>query len=148
MHQHSQINISLSTNIEIYENNKLLYTTHNTITRLGKANIHRLFTTTASINKLALSYLKGNVTEDATMFNDANLYDITNTYFTTSSTAGQIIMNFEANIPGPPSGKSLYRLGLAIGDEVLFTVANAGGIGVGGNPLTVLYQIKLLLTGV
>ena len=146
MHQHSPTNISLSTNIEIYENDKLIYTTHNTITRQGRASLHKLLTSTASINKMALSYLQGDITEDATMFTDAVLYDITNTYYTTSSATGQLIFNFEVNIPNPTIGKTLYRLGLAVGDKVLFTVANAGGVGVGGNPLTVLYQIRLLIT--
>ena len=146
MHQHlqSSTNLQLSTDIFIYQNGELLCHTHNKLTRAGKFSIHKLLTTTANINKIALSYLQGTVTEDTTMFNDADLQDITNTYFTTSS--GQIIMNFEANIPSPPSGKSLYRLGLAISDDTLFTVANAGGIGVGGNPLTVLYQIRLSIT--
>ena len=146
MHQHSPTNISLSTNIEIYENDKLLYTTHNTLTRQGKAILHKLLTTTASINKLALSYLQGDITEDTTMFSDAVLYDITNTYFTTSSATGQLIFNFEVNIPNPTIGQTLYRLGLAVGDTILFSVANAGGIGVGGNPLTILYQIRLRIT--
>ena len=151
MHQHLQYKsmrqqLQYSTDIYIYSQGELLCHTHNKLTRMGKYYIHKLLTTTANINKIALSYLQGTVTEDTVMFNDADLYDITNTYFTVSS--GQIIMNFEANIPSPPSGKSLYRLGLAISDDVLFTVANAGGIGVGGNPLTVLYQIGLKITEV
>jgi hypothetical protein len=142
MHQHLQ----LSTDIFIYQQVELLCHTHNKLTRQGKAILHKLLTTTASINKIALSYTEGGITEDTTMFPDAQLYDITNTYFTTSSATGQLIMNFEANIPSPTIGQVLYRLGLAVGDTTLFTVASAGGVGVGGNPLTVLYQIRIAIT--
>ena len=144
MHQHLQY----STDIYIYSQGELLCHTHNKLTRQGKAILHKLLTTTASINKIALSYTEGSITEGTTMFPDAQLYDITNTYFTTSSATGQLIFNFEANIPSPSAGQVLYRLGLAVGSDTLFTVANAGGVGVGGNPLTVLYQIRLTITEV
>ena len=138
-----ETNLHLSTNIEIYQDNKLICHTHNTLTNSGKGAIHKLLTSTASINKLALSYLTSTQTVDTPMYPDAVLKEIDNTYFTFSG--GDIIMNFEAEISGLTAGQ-IQRLGLAVGDNLLFTTANTGGISVSNTPIFVLYQIRLGIT--
>ena len=56
-----------------------------------------------------------------------------------------IIMNFETEISGLTAGQ-IQRLGLAVGDNLLFTTANTGGISVSNTPIFVLYQIRLGIT--
>ena len=138
-----ETNLYLSTNIEVYQDNKLICQTKNTLTNSGKGAIHKLLTTTASINKLALSYLTSTQTIDTPMYKDAVLKEIDNTYFTFSG--GDIIMNFETEISGLTAGQ-IQRLGLAVGDNLLFTTANTGGISVSNTPIFVLYQIRLGIT--
>ena len=138
-----ETNLHLSTNIEIYQDNKLICHTHNTLTNSGKGAIHKLLTSTASINKLALSYLASKQTIDTPMYPDAVLKEIDNTYFTFSG--GDIIMNFETEISGLTAGH-IQRLGLAVGDNLLFTTADTGGISVSNTPIFVLYQIRLGIT--
>ena len=118
-----ETNLHLSTNIEIYQDNKLICHTHNILTSSGKGAIHKLLTSTASINKLALSYLTSKQTIDTPMYPDAVLKEIDNTYFTFSG--GDIIMNFETEISGLTAGQ-IQRLGLAVGNNLLFTTANTG----------------------
>ena len=77
------------------------------------------------------------------MYQDAVLKEIDNTYLTFSG--GDIIMNFEAEIVGLTVGK-IQRLGLAVGNSLLFTTANTGGISVSNTPIFVLYQIRLGIT--
>jgi len=138
-----ETNLHLSTNIEIYQDNKLICHTHNTLTNSGKGAIHKLLTSTASINKLALSYLTSKQTVDTPMYPDAVFKEIDNTYFTFSG--GDIIMNFEVEISGLTAGQ-IQRLGLAVGGNLLFTTANTGGISVSNTPLFILYQIRLGIT--
>ena len=138
-----QTNLHLNTNILIYQDGQLLCQTENTLTNIGKGLIHKLLTSTASINKLALSYLASTQTVDTPMYPDAVLKEIDNTYFTFSG--GDIIMNFEAEISGLTTGQ-IQRLGLAVGDNLLFTTANTGGISISNTPLFILYQIRLAIT--
>ena len=75
-----QTNLHLNTNIQIYQDNKLLCQTENTLTDVGKGLIHKLLTSTMSINKIALSYLTSVQTTDTTMYSDAVISDIDNSY--------------------------------------------------------------------
>ena len=138
-----ETNLHLNTNIEIYQDGKLICQTKNTLTNSGKGAIHKLLTSTASINKLALSYLASKQTTDTQMYPDAVLKEIDNTYFTFSG--GDIVMNFETEISGLTAGQ-IQTLGLAVEDNLLFTTANTGGISVGNTPIIVLYQIRLGIT--
>ena len=138
-----ETNLHLSTNIEIYQDNKLICHTHNTLTNSGKGAIHKLLTSTASINKLALSYLASTQTTDTTMYSDAVIADIDNSYATLSG--GNIVINFETEISGLTAGQ-INRLGLAVGSDFLVTTANTGGISISNTPLFILYQIRLAIT--
>ena len=96
-----------------------------------------------SINKLALSYLTSVQTTDTTMYSDAVISDIDNSYATLSG--GNIVINFETEISGLSAGY-INRLGLAVGSDFLVTTANTGGISVSNTPIFVLYQIRLGIT--
>ena len=138
-----QTNLHLNTNILIYQDNKLLCQTENTLTNIGKGLIHKLLTSTMSINKLALSYLTSVQTTDTTMYSDAIISDIDNSYSTLSG--GNIVINFETEISGLSAGQ-INRLGLAVGSDFLVTTANTGGISISNTPLFILYQIRLAIT--
>ena len=96
-----------------------------------------------SINKLALSYLTSTKTTDTTMYSDAVITDIDNSYSTLSG--GNIVINFETEISGISAGQ-INRLGLAVGSDFLVTTANTGGISISNTPLFILYQIRLGIT--
>ena len=144
---HEKLTISLDTNIEIYnDKNELLYQTHNTLTNLGKANIHSLLTSTAHINKLGLSPTTSTLAPELQTIEGFTLFDITDSYFTYSS--GDLIMNFATNIKQADLQPltSINRLGLCINSDVLFTVASSGSLSVGSSSISILYQIRLKIT--
>ena len=144
---HEKLTISLDTNIEIYnDKNELLYQTHNTLTSLGKANIHSLLTSTAHINKLGVSPITSTLAPELQTIEGFTLFDITDSYFTYSS--GDLIMNFATNIKQADLQPltSINRLGLCINSDVLFTVASSGSLSVGSSSISILYQIRLKIT--
>ena len=144
---HEKLTISLDTNIEIYnDKNELLYQTHNTLTNLGKANIHSLLTSTAHINKLGLSPTTSTLAPELQTIEGFTLFDITDSYFTYSS--GDLILNFATNIKQADLQPltSINRLGLCINSDVLFTVASSGSLSVGSSSISILYQIRLKIT--
>ena len=144
---HEKLTISLDTNIEIYnDKNELLCQTKNTLTNLGKANIHSLFTSTAHINKLGLSPTTSTLAPELQTIDGFTVFDITDSYFTYSS--GDLIMNFVTNIKQADLQRltSVNRLGLCIGDSVLFTVANTGALSIGSSSISILYQVRLKIT--
>ena len=138
-----QTNLHLNTNILIYQDGQLLCRTENTLTNVGRGLIHKLLTSTMSINKLALSYLTSVQTTDTTMYSDAIITDIDNSYATLSG--GNIVINFETEVSGLTAGQ-INRLGLAVGSDFLVTTANTGGISISNTPIFVLYQIRLGIT--
>ena len=141
---HEKLTISLDTNIEIYnDKNELLCQTHNTLTSLGKANIHSLLTSTAHINKLGLSPTTSTLAPELQTIEGFTLFDITDSYFTYSS--GNLILNFICNIKQADLNglSSVNRLGLCINDTVLFTVASTGALSVGSSSISILYMIRL-----
>lgn len=138
-----QTNCNLNTTIQIYQDGQLLCQTHNTLTNVGKGLIHKLLTSTMSINKLALSYLTSAQTTDTTMYSDAIITDIDNSYATLSG--GNIVINFETEVSGLTAGQ-INRLGLAVGSDFLVTTANTGGISISNTPLFILYQVRLAIT--
>ena len=144
---HEKLTISLDTNIEIYNDKKeLLCKTHNTLTSLGKANIHSLLTSTAHINKLGVSPITSTLAPELQTIEGFTLFDITDSYFTYSS--GDLIMNFATNIKQADLQPltSINRLGLCINSDVLFTVASSGSLSVGSSSISILYQIRLKIT--
>lgn len=144
---HENLTISLDTNIEIYnDKNELLYQTKNTLTNLGKANIHSLLTSTAHINKLGLSPITSTLAPELQTIEGFNLFDITDSYFTYSS--GDLILNFICNIKQSElqTLTSVNRLGLCINGDVLFSVANTGALSVGSSSISILYQVRLKIT--
>lgn len=141
--QPMQTNCNLNTTIQIYQDGQLLCQTENTLTNIGKGLIHKLLTSTMSINKLALSYLTSVQTTDTTMYSDAIITDIDNSYSTLSG--GNIVINFETEVSGLSAGQ-INRLGLAVGSDFLVTTANTGGISISNTPLFILYQIRLAIT--
>ena len=141
---HEKLTISLDTNIEIYnDKNELLYQTHNTLTTLGKANIHSLLTSTAHINKLGLSPTTSTLAQELQTIDGFTLFDITDSYFTYSS--GDLLLNFVTNIKQADLQPltSINRLGLCVGGNVLFSVANTGSLSVGSSSISILYQVRL-----
>ena len=141
---HEKLTISLDTNIEIYnDKNELLCQTKNTLTTLGKANIHSLLTSTAHINKLGVSPTTSTLAPELQTIEGFTLFDITDSYFTYSS--GDLIMNFICNIKQADLNglSSVNRLGLCVGDNVLFTVASTGSLSVGSSSISILYQVRL-----
>ena len=138
-----QTSLHLNTNIQIYQNGQLLCQTENTLTNAGKGLIHKLLTSTMSINKLALSYSTSVQTTDTIMYSDAVITDIDNSYATLSG--GNIVINFETEVSGLSAGQ-INRLGLAVGSDFLVTTANTGGISISNTPLFILYQIRLGIT--
>ena len=144
---HEKLTISLDTNIEIYnDKNELLCQTHNTLTSLGKANIHSLLTSTAHINKLGLSPLISTLAPELQTIEGFTLFDLSDTYFTYSS--ADLILNFICNIKQADLQGlvSINRLGLCINDSVLFTVSNTGALSIGASSISVLYQVRLKIT--
>jgi hypothetical protein len=141
-----KVELCISTNIEIKDiNGKSLCKTSNTITNQGKNNLHKIMSSTSYINNIAFSYLNNvGLPIDATMFTDAVIKEISSTYYSTSEYTGEIIMNFESYVKSLPVG-TLKRLGLAIGSDILFSVANTGDILVGDTPIIVSYQLKIKL---
>lgn len=141
---HEKLTIALDTNIEIYnDKNELLCQTKNTLTNLGKANIHSLLTSTAHINKLGLSQTTSTLAPELQTVDGFTLFDITDSYFTYSS--GDLMLNFVTNIKQADLQGlvSINRLGLCIGDSVLFSVAPTGALSVGSSSISILYQIRL-----
>ena len=139
-----KLTISLDTNIEIYnDKNELLCQTKNTLTNLGKANVHSLLTSTAHINKLGLCPTTSTLAPELQTIEGFILFDITDSYFTYSS--GDLLLNYITNIKQSDLQglTGINRLGLCINDNILFTVASTGALSVGASSLSILYQIRL-----
>lgn len=138
------ITLTLDTNIEIYNDKKeLLCQTKNTLTNLGKANIHSLLTSTAHINKLGLSPITSTLAPELQTIDGFTVFDITDSYFTYSS--GDLLLNFVTNIKQSEiqTLTSVNRLGLCINGDVLFSVANTGALSVGSSSISILYMIRI-----
>jgi hypothetical protein len=136
---------SISTNIEIYDTNGLICKTSNTLTNKGRSIIGQLLLSNKKIDSVILSE-EENTGLTQLMPKDAVYLDIINYYSTISNTTGELTINIETSADVSTTGSiTLNSIGLAMGD-VLFSVANAGGIALGSNPISILYQIKIKLT--